>query len=261
MECREQLYREKYGEELPFGSNDLLGLAYLAAIRSRETALRAATCLRTGQAYNDDSTPNAGRYPSASALRALWKKSSVESLRRHLPSPAVSVLEEAVTHGVAPLSIDKLEAAILTYFRTAQPNALAQCAELGGGLAERFIEAARKATDLASLYAAAATRRYTNARIRRALFYGLCGVRESDLRTPPAYTRLLAASPVGCAYLAAIRKDCTLPVLTKPSDIPGNDRAIRQRMIEEILEAYVTLAYPTSQQAGYLLRQRPWIGR
>ena len=259
MECREQVYRACYEEALPCGSNDLLGLAYLTAIERQGLSMTALTCQRRGQSYNDASAPDASRYPSASALRALWTKASVESLRRHLPSPALAVLEDAVARGTAPILDERIGNALIAHFRTACPAALAQCAELEGGLAARLIEAARNATDLTSLHEAAATRRYTNARIRRALLYGLCDGRESDVRTPPAYVRLLAATRAGCAYLAAIRKSCTLPILTKPSDLPSGEAAARQRAIEQRFEAYLTLAYPTPQPAAYLLRQHPWV--
>ena len=62
----------------------------------------------------------------------------------------------------------------------------------------------------------------------------------------------------GSAALAAIGQ-CTLPILTKPADIPTDENAARQRAIEERLEAYLTLTYPTPQAAGYLLRRHPWI--
>ena len=91
------------------------------------------------------------------------------------------------------------------------------------------------------------------------MLFGLCGVRPEDVRTPPAYVRLLAASKTGCEYLSSIRKTCQLPILTKPADIPASDEAQRQRSIEERLEALVTLTYPTPKAASYLIKARPTV--
>ena len=160
---------------------------------------------------------------------------------------------------LAPLNAERLTPAILAFYRTADAEALSSCADVDQGLAARLIEAARSSTTLPELFDKAATKRYTTARLRRAVLFGLCGVRPEHLRTPPAYIRLLAASRAGCEYLSAIRKVCPLPILTKPSDVPSSFEAQRQRAIEERLEALVTLAYPESRAASYLLKQHPTI--
>ena len=160
---------------------------------------------------------------------------------------------------LAPLNAERLTPAILAFYRTADAEALSSCADVDQGLAARLIEAARSSTTLPELFDKAATKRYTTARLRRAVLFGLCGVRPEHLRTPPAYVRLLAASRAGCEYLSAIRKVCPLPILTKPSDVPSSLEAQRQRAIEERLEALVTLAYPEPRAASYLLKQHPTI--
>jgi predicted nucleotidyltransferase len=259
MQCRAAVYEACYGTSLPDGSNDLLAMAYLHALAITDSRISPLTIKRRGQAYNAKNVPLVGQYPSATALRALWQTGGIESLRPHLPSPVLECLEKAITDGVAPLDIHRLTPAILAFYRTASADELSPRADMDGGLAARLIEAAKGATTLSELFSLAATKRYTTARLRRAMLFGLCGVRPEDVRTPPAYVRLLAASRAGCEYLSSIRKTCTLPILTKPADVPVSDAAQRQRVIEERLEALVTLAYPTTKQASYLIKQRPTV--
>ena len=57
----------------------------------------------------------------------------------------------------------------------------------------------------------------------------------------PTYVRLLAASSRGRAYLAELRKQETLPVVTKISDIPSV-RTERQRELSERADALYALA-------------------
>ena len=259
MQSRAAVYEQCYGEALPDGSNDLLAMAYLAALDTTQSKMIPLTIRRRGQAYNDSVTPMVGQYPSATALRALWQTGGLESLRAHLPSPVLETLEDAIAQQLAPLDAERLTPAILAFYRTADAEELSACADIDQGLAARLIESAREATTLPEFFDKAATKRYTTARLRRAVLFGLCGVRPEHLRVSPAYVRLLAASRAGCEYLSSIRKVCPLPILTKPSDVPSSSEAKRQRVIEERLEALVTLAYPMPRAAFYLLKQHPTI--
>ncbi len=259
MECRAALYEQRYGHAIPSGSNDLLAMAYLHALCTESSTMRPYTVPRKGQAYNDSAAPTGGRYPSATALRTLWQTRGLDALRLHLPSAVLETLKGAVSEDLAPLDIQRLDTVLIGFYRLADAQVLSRCADMDGGLAERICHAARQATDYASLMELAATRRYTDGRLRRALLYGLCGVRDEHLSAPPAYVRLLGASVRGCAYLASIRKCCALPILTKPADVPTTTEAVRQRSIEERLEALLALALPASQDAGWLLRRHPYI--
>ena len=259
MQCRAALYEPCYGTSLPDGSNDLLAMAYLNALAVTSSSMQPLTIQRRGQAYNDKKAPLVGQFPSATALRALWQTGGLESLRPHLPSPVLEGLESAESQGLAPLDLNRISTAILTFFRTARADELSACAEMEAGLAERLIESAQNTTSLRELFDLAATKRYTTARLRRALLFGLCGVRPEDLRRPPAYVRLLAAGRKGCEYLSSIRKTCALPILTKPADVPFSDEAKRQRAVEERLEALLTLTYPNPKPTSYLIKQHPTI--
>lgn len=259
MQCRVALYEQRYGTALPDGSNDLLAMAYLNALTATKSTMRPLTLKRRGQSYNDGTAPLVGQFPSATALRALWQTGGLDSLRPHLPSPVLEGLESAESQGLAPLDLNRISSAILTFYRTASANELSQNAEMESGLAERLIEAAQNATSLQEMFDLAATKRYTAARLRRALLFSLCGVRPEDIRRPPAYVRLLAASRKGCEYLSSIRKTCPLPILTKPADLPSSNEAKRQRAIEERLEALLTLTYPIPKPASYLIKRHPTI--
>lgn len=259
MECREALYRERYGTSLLDGSNDLLGIAYLHALQVTDSPMRPYTVVRRGQAYNDQSAPSIGLAPSASALRALWQKNGLDALRLHLPSAVLEVLSRAEQEKIAPLNVGQIGTTLVSFYRLADSSRLARLADMDGGLAERLCNAAKASTDLPSLLAAASTRRYTDGRLRRSLLYGICGVTDESLSAPPAYARLLGANERGCAYLSSIRKSCSLPILTKPADIPNSPKAREQRNIEERLEALLTLALPEPRESGWLLRQSPYI--
>lgn len=246
----------------PDGSNDILALAYLAAITRQSSPLIPVTVRRHGQDFRDTSPAPVGQFASASALRRAWAEDGdLCALREQLPDASFDALQRAARDGLAPTDAKRLLPAVVAFLRLADPDTLAGYAELGGGVAQRLIAAAKgNAPDsIDGLIAAAATKRYTNARLSRAVWYGMCGVRPDHLRTPPAYTRLLGVSERGRSYLSIIRKSCPLPIVTKPADLPQTDAALAQSALEGAVAALYSLALPIKREAAYLMRRSPFI--
>jgi predicted nucleotidyltransferase len=140
-----------------------------------------------------------------------------------------------------------------------QADLLATLAGLSGGLAGRLLHAAEDARSLEELYSLAATKKYPDATVRRALLYALLAVREEDLRAPVSYVRLLAASREGCAYLSSRRRTASIPVITRQGEIPTSVSAKRQSALETRERALYTLLLPKRATTGELLCRPPVI--
>ena len=193
-------------------SNDILAVEYARAIASNCPDMALLPVRRVGSQYNQ--TEIDSDYPSATALREALTRG--EDVTAYLPPETKAIFADAVArYGVADTA--RLGSAMLARLRV--PGGGEVPADLGGGLLAHLEGSASKATDYASLCRAAATKRYTNGRIRRALLYLLADVKKADLDAPPAYVRLLAASEKGREYLAKTRKTRPLPVVTKPRDV------------------------------------------
>ena len=212
-----------------FSSNDVLGIAYLRAIQKAGAKLRPVTIKREGSAYAEQSL-NENGFPSATALRKAWRENGIYSILNRLPVPCRDVYARAE----APIDLANAERLILGHFRLADPQELEQIAELSGGLGNRLHNAACEAEDLAEMIALAATKKYPTARLRRGILFALTRICQNDLRTSPAYVRLLAANREGCKYLAAIRKESDLPVVTRRADLPSTPVAERQAEWERL---------------------------
>ncbi len=250
-------------------SNDLLGIAYFGALdrlaAAGEFAPTPMVVRREGAAYNETEV-QADRHPSATALRTLIC-TAVEDpvalaaiLEDTMPARAVELFCRAAARGEAPIT----EAALLpfyhTYYRLCEADALAAYAELSGGLAAHIVRVARETATPAAFPAALRTKQYTDARLRRALLFGVLGVCEADLRHAPTYTTLLAANTRGCAFLKARQKahmevPPPLVVVTKPADAPEG----RQRILAERVDALYTSLAPMPQAAGAMYRRTPII--
>ena len=239
-------------------SNDILAVEYLRAIRKSGAELTPFPVKRVGMGYRD--AAGAG-LASATALRDMLRRG--ENVEAHLPPAVIERFRAAVGQGLFDTAA--LGPAMLAFLRTAGGKVTengGDCpfAECGGGLFRHLCRAAGKATDYASLCAAAATKHYTDGRIRRALLFALAGVTPEDLKTPPAFVRLLAADEKGMGFLAATRKTRALPVVTKQADAAAlGEAAERQRELSRRADGLYALCRTAPLLPADLQTQRPFL--
>ena len=191
--------------------NNTLAVEYLRALSRLGGGMTPYTLRREGAVH--DGAP-AGDTASASYLRALLRQGRYQAACGYMPVPAAEVLRRELAAG--RLADGRLcERAILARARGMSPGDWRACDPGGEGLCNRMYRAARTACTVEELLAAAKTKRYPLARLRRMLL-------ASWLRLPPApdtlpYLRVLAATAAGRAHLRGLR-DAGAPVLTKPAD-------------------------------------------
>ncbi len=257
-----QQLAECRGVTLPDGfpsSNDLLGIAYLAAMR--DSGLTPHTVKREGQAYNDEILHDL-QFPSATSLRLLMKEAQEDILSLgamldgSMPQSCLDILLADVRCGNAPVMSQKLLPLYHAYFRLLR--APSPCiAELNGGLDRHLHKVAQVTATPKEFWECAQTKQYTEARLRRGMLFALTGVTCEDISTMPSYTSLLAANAAGCRYLSAYRKqEASFPIVTKPADAPVS----RQRDLGEVIDALYTLCMPRPAESGYLMKKSPYIG-
>lgn len=237
------LLQKMEGNDEPLDSNDLLGIAYLRALLEGAFALRPVTVKRVGSGYNEESV-RADQYPSATALRALLKTGDTGTAKQYLTDTCYRLLNESIERGDAPAALKNAERLILGYFRLHPKSYFENIAELSGGLGARMCEAAKQSASLEELLSLAATKKYPRARLQRGILFALTGITPEDLRTSPAYTRLLAANETGYRFLASIRKTAQISIVTRSADYPKTPEAIKQREWERQAEGLYELCKP-----------------
>lgn len=252
---------EDRGVNLPDGfpsSNDLLGIAYLAAIRN--SGITPHTIKRMGQAYNDLILTDTA-YPSASSLRLLINEAQEDAqtltamLNGCMPALCLDELISGINAGRAPVDTSRLLPLYHAYFRLLRDNAPCT-AELSGGLDRHLHKMALQTATAEEFWSKIQTKQYTEARLRRGMLFALTGATGDNLSAMPSYTTLLAANAVGCGYLSAYRKQSgVFLIVTKPADAPDS----RQKDLGEALDALFTLCMPQPAESGYLMKKSPWI--
>ncbi len=230
------------------GSNEILGIEYIKAGKRYAPGIEFVTLKREGAGYHDTDTAEA--YPSATELRIAVAEGRLgEYTDAQLPPESRETIE-----GNAPVFMKSIESAVLAFWRLCDAEKVSTCAECGGGVAQRLIGAANASATLGEMMSAAATKRYTNSRLRRAVLFGMTGVAADDLKARAPYVCLLAANRTGIEFLASVKN---IEVVAKPSKVPKEKNSERQFLLGARLDALYTLAM--GRESGYFLRQSPKI--
>ena len=243
-------FRDRLREVLP-------GAVSFAAARQRartgllpqNAPLRPVTIRREGSAHDGALAPDT--HPSASGLRALLRQGKREEALSLLP-PAVArayELEEAA--GRAPVFWENSHRAILARLRSMTAADFAALDQGREGIWNRLYDASRAAASLPELLAAAKTKRYAMARLRRMVLWSYLGLTPGDMPERVPYLRVLAANGTGCRLLSRMREAAAVPVLTRPAQVRRlGPEARRLFELEVRATDLYTLAYPRLSAAG-----------
>ena len=180
--------------------NNTLAVEYIKALDDIGSNIQPMTIQRQGAAH--DSNSGEQGFLSASAVRKkILAGEDYSASAPLLDSPAAD--------------IRRLEPAILAKLRMMKPEEFEQVYDAAQGLGERLHKAVRKACSLDELYFLTKTKRYTLARIRRAVLCAFLGVDKKVLHEPDGYIRILGMNSRGREVLSAAKNaGCTLPMDT-----------------------------------------------
>ena len=229
------------------GRNDKLASFYMDAARKLGLNASFAAVKRV---------PNdADRLVCASDIRELLRSGNGEEGEQLMASEALPAYKkESVLRG----NVSKLDEILFTYFRLFAPERGDHIFDAGGGVYERLRRAARSAKNGEEFLALAASKKYTNARLRRAAMYSVLGVTDDDVRSKPGFTFLLALNDRGRRILGDVNGP--FRVLTKPSDASSLDgKALRQYELSCRADELFAACCDPSVPSGEFLRRSPYI--
>jgi predicted nucleotidyltransferase len=195
-----------------------LGVAYIRAIKRLNSHLKALTVRRVGAGYNCAEI-TAEKYQSATALRE--KIFSGEGVAEYVPSAMNEIIERERSCGTLT-ETSELDSAVLAFFRLADADDLDGACDAGGGIANRIIDAAKESTSYEEMFQKIRTKRYTDAKLRRAILFCMTGTKETDVCSLPRYTTLLAINSKGRELISSGKKTRKITVVTKPADAPDS---------------------------------------
>ncbi|MDE6728608.1 MAG: nucleotidyltransferase family protein [Oscillospiraceae bacterium] len=233
--------------ELIASPNNTLAIEYLNALDNLGSTIEPFTVRRFGAAHDSDSDAENEnvQFLSGSAIRkmiAAGKDCSQYAPKIDAPTSDIS----------------RLERAILANLRTLRRDDLERIADCAGGLGDRLYKAVRKGTSLSGIYFMAKTKRYTLARIRRAVLCGFLGIDKEISREKCAYIRVLGMNSRGKEILSAA--NCPLPIDTSLRALSKTSHeARRQADFEARLTDIYSLCFAEPLPCGVDFTAKPVI--
>lgn len=223
--------------------NNTLAVEYLSALDNTGSRIEPFTVGRKGAAHDSDSAQ--GEFASASLIRKkIAAGEDYSALAPFIEAPSTD--------------IKRLERAILAKLRVMREEELEQAYDGANGLAQRLYKAVRKANTLEELYFLTKTKRYTLARIRRAVLCSFLDLNKEQLLVPNAYIRVLGMNPRGREILAAA--NCPLPIDTSLKALSKTSHsAHKQAVFEERCGDIYSLAFEKPRSCGWELTAKPVI--
>ncbi len=248
---QEEAYEALFGKDnltLLRKPNNILAVQYLRALMRLSSPLMPFTVTRADDYHEAD----ASRAVSATAVRLALSEGRVEKARALIPEEAFSVYERAMEEGLLPCTLSRLSGPILAALRLHSQKSK-------DDLFNRLSSLSQHAKNIDEVLSLASTKRYTNAHIRRSLWYALFGVTSTELDALPQYTQILAMDTVGQRKLARIRKKATISLLSKPADhraFPPVAQA--QAALSQKADSFFALSSATERAGDYAVLSKPY---
>jgi len=244
--CRQSAVGELLGEELAAllsKPNNNLGVEYIRAIRSLNSAIKPMTVQRQGAAHNSVSAAigrlSDGSVFSGPALMDMPQFVSATQIRMDLMEGRwdmaapylVPCGRQMLENNLIGLSaLDRVQRAMLARVRTMTAEGWARLPDSGAaeGLPVRLERAGRKCTSMQEFFDLVKTKRYTHARLSRLVLWAYLGMTAADVPTYPPYIRVLGFNSRGREVLRDMKERASVPILTKPAHARDLDEQARR---------------------------------
>ena len=238
--------------------NNILAIEYLIALMELDSKIEPITIKRIGANYNEDFICDT-EIQSASAIRSNFKDHDISALD-YVPKKARAIYFEAIKNGKMPADASLLDYSVISSFRLNSTAHDVDIHDAAGGLYNRLCEMSAEATSISSLMSMTDTKKYTKARIRRAIWNTYFGVTSSDVRALPSYTQVLAMDQIGRSVLKRIKKMSDFAVITKPSSYKDlGDVVIKQKELSGKADSIYGLTLKNPNSGRFSLTFTPYV--
>ena len=218
--ARETAVHELCGNgELLRNPNDTLAIEYISAAKTLNSKINFVAVKRNSVGHND--TDTVGNFCSASVLREMIKRGDIEKAAAFMPEESFSILKREAENGKIS-DLLRLELAILAVLRTTSIEVLKKVPDTSEGIEYRILNAARMAKNWNSLLEYAATKRYTNARLRRLILSAFLREKAEEIPQNVPFIRILGTSDIGNEILKNARESSKLPIIMRSSELKEN---------------------------------------
>lgn len=239
-------------------SNNILGLEYLKEARKLGSPMEPVTIRRKGSSYNCEDL--GGDLPSASAIRKALLESTMEiksgqesagldnlgfrgldqSLGMALDKSVLNIIKDLGNQGIGLMGEESFFQEI-SYIVARDKGKLDGYFEVNGGLDKSIEKVVLTSASMEDTLESLTNKSHTRAKLRRALYNILLGIRRSDLdqvklvKSLP-YIRVLGMTERGRDILRMAKERSGIEIVTSPAKALDSDQYRENALYRQLLD-------------------------
>lgn len=230
------------------GSNNILAIEYLKAIKKLKTKLNPIGIRREKVLYNDEIIID--DFASATAIRKMITTGQFSDIQKVMPKSSYALLADELRKGHYVLDLSKFQKEIIYNLRKMSVEEIAQLVDVSEGLENAIKNAANSSNNLVDFVNIVKSKRYTQTRIQRILIYALLGITNSKMlafKKAVPYARVLGFNENGKQLISQIaKKNKKVQIVTSVKKYmdESKNKVLKEMLETDILATNVyTLGY------------------
>ena len=237
------------------GSNNILAIEYLKAIKKTKSTINPVGIKREKVLYNDEYMVD--EFASATAIRKMLMTRQFDDIRKTMPRSSYQILGQELKDGHYVIDLSKFEKEIMYALRKMTIEQIKNLPDVTEGLEVSIKNAAESCNRLDDLINIIKSKRFTQTRIQRILLYALLGIDKKKMdvaRKISPYVRVLGLNNKGKQLLSEIvRNNPKINIITsvkKYMDNVGN-KNLKEMLQTDIFATNIyTLGYESDSWAN-----------
>lgn len=237
------------------GSNNILGIEYLKAMKKTKSIITPVGIKREKVLYNDKYIVD--EFASATAIRKMLMTKELNDISKVMPRSSYLQLGEELKLGHYVIDISRFEKEIIYTLRKMSVEEIANIPDVSEGLENSIKNAADSCNTLTELINIVKTKRFTQTRIQRILLYSLLGITKKHMEiskkvTP--YVRVLGFNNKGKELISEMMR--LNPKLNVVTSVKKYIDTVANKNLKEMLETDIlatnvyTLGYYSDSYAN-----------
>ena len=196
--------------------NDTLAVEYVSAAKELNSKMKFIAVKRIGVEHDSQNTNDS--ICSAGKLREMILSNNINEASKFMPKEAFDILKDDFENGRIS-DINTLDKTILSTLRTMSQTEYKELPDISEGIENRLFSAARMSANLNELMNYAATKRYTNARLRRLILSAFLKSKAVNIPKNVPYIRVLGCNEIGANVLKIARERSKIPIIMRSTSL------------------------------------------
>lgn len=226
------------------GSNNILGIEYLKAMKKLKSSLIPVGIQREKVFYHDNFIVD--DFASSTAIRKMIVSRQFDEIMKVMPRSAYILLAQELRKGHYVLDLSKFQSEILYKLRSMTTAEIKELPDVSEGLENAIKNAADSCNNIIDFVNIVKSKRYTQTRIQRILIYTLLGITQKMMdnsKKVAPYIRVLGFNSNGKRLISeAMAKNSKLNLVTSVKKYMTESK---NKILKEMLQTdiYATNVY------------------